>query len=310
MAESSKRPHSAPSLDPRLTHAHQLVRKADKLTTLSFFNWWPDWTQATPLYEQAATAYKLAKMLEEAKTCYEKAATGQERLSSPWTAGKHMESAGALAKELGRIDETVVLYRRASELFLECGKAQPSADVLGRGARAVEDESPEVAIRMYLDACAMLEEDGREQMAFDTYRAVVNLYIKLNRFKDAAALLVRWGQAADKCHATQSQCKAYLSAIIVHLYDEDLKQAQQCYNDCSQMDVFYKSDQGETAEKLLSAYGEESSDEIKHVVDSSYIIPHLDHMIVRLAKQLPKGELKTIFPVEPSDDKLNEDDLT
>ncbi|XP_024356426.1 uncharacterized protein [Physcomitrium patens] len=152
----------------------------------------------------------------------------------PWTAGKHMESAGQLAKELGLIDEAVDSYRRASELFLHCGKVQPSADVLSRGARAVEDERSEIAVRMYLDACAMLEEDGREQMAFDNYRAAVNLYVKLNRFKDAAAVLVRWGQSADKCHATQSQCKAYLSAVIVHLYDEDLKQAQQCYNDCSQ----------------------------------------------------------------------------
>ena len=45
------------------------------------------------------------------------------------------------------------------------------------------------------------------------------------------------------------------------------------------MDVFYRSEQGETAEKLLSAYGEGSADEIKHVVDSSYTIPHLDHMV-------------------------------
>lgn len=55
--------------------------------------------------------------------------------SRPWTAGKHMESVGALAKELGYIDETVDSYRKASELFLNCGKVQPSADVLGRGAR-------------------------------------------------------------------------------------------------------------------------------------------------------------------------------
>jgi tetratricopeptide (TPR) repeat protein len=252
----------------------------------------------------------LAKVPDKAKLCYEKAATGQERLSSPWTAGKHMESAGQLAKELGLIDEAIDSYRRASELILHCGKVQPSADVLSRGARAVEDERSEIAVRMYLDACAMLEEDGREQMAFDNYRAAVNLYVKLNRFKDAAAVLVRWGQSADKCHATQSQCKAYLSAVIVHLYDEDLKQAQQCYNDCSQVNAFSRSDQGETAEKLLSAYCEGNPDEIRHVVSSSHIITHLDHTIVRLAKQLPKGDVKATSVVEPGDDELNEEDLT
>lgn len=304
MADSSK-PGSSHELP-----AHQLMRQADKLTKLSFFNWSSDWAAATPLYEQAASGFKLAKMPQEAKICYEKAATGQEKLSSPWAAGKHMESVGALAKELGFIDETVDSYRRASELFLTCGKVQPSADVLGRGARAVEDEKPEVAVKMYLDACAMLEEDGREQMAFDTYRAAVNLYIKLHRYKDAAAVLVRWGQAADKCHATQSQCKAYLSAIIVHLYDEDLRAARECYNDCSQMDTFYKSDQGETAEKLLSAYNEGNGEEIRHVITSSFIVPHLDHMIVRLAKQLPMGDPKAQSPGESSVNIVNEEDLT
>lgn len=53
-------------------------------------------------------------------------------------------------------------------------------------SRAVEDEKPEVAVKMYLDACTMLEEDGREQMAFDTYRAAVNLYIKLHRYFSTA----------------------------------------------------------------------------------------------------------------------------
>lgn len=45
------------------------------------------------------------------------------------------------------------------------------------------------------------------------------------------------------------------------------------------MDVFYKSDQGGCAMKLLAAYREGNSDEIKHVVNSSHIIPHLDHMV-------------------------------
>uniref|UniRef100_A0A7I4FAB7 Gamma-soluble NSF attachment protein n=1 Tax=Physcomitrium patens TaxID=3218 RepID=A0A7I4FAB7_PHYPA len=138
MADSLK--HSASSSSsalssqhPRLLQAHDLLRKAEKLTKLSLFNWSSDWVAATPLYEQAATAFKLAKVPDTAKLCYEKAATGQERLSSPWTAGKHMESAGQLAKELGLIDEAVDSYRRASELFLHCGKVQPSADVLSRG---------------------------------------------------------------------------------------------------------------------------------------------------------------------------------
>lgn len=47
--------------------------------------------------------------------------------------------------------------------------------------RAIEDADSDAAVKMYVESCSMLEEDGREQMAFDTYRAATNLYIKLKR---------------------------------------------------------------------------------------------------------------------------------
>lgn len=46
-----------------------------------------------------------------------------------------MESAGALAKEVGNWNEVSDFYRRASELYIECGRAQPASDALAKGAR-------------------------------------------------------------------------------------------------------------------------------------------------------------------------------
>jgi hypothetical protein len=31
--------------------------------------------------------------------------------------------------------------------------------------------------------------------------------VEISRYEDAATVFVRWGQAADKCKAVQSQCK-------------------------------------------------------------------------------------------------------
>ncbi|KAF8740777.1 hypothetical protein HU200_013770 [Digitaria exilis] len=45
-----------------------------------------------------------------------------------------MESAAALAKELGRWNEVSDFYRRASELYRECGRLQPASDALAKGA--------------------------------------------------------------------------------------------------------------------------------------------------------------------------------
>ncbi|KAL5578228.1 hypothetical protein UlMin_019927 [Ulmus minor] len=293
------------------TDPDKLVAKADKLTKLSLTRWSADWKSATVLYEQAANAFRVAKDNEKAKEAFEKASKGQEMLSSPWDAAKHMESAAALAKELGKWNEVADFFRRASELYVECGRSQPASDALAKGARALEDAAPDEAIQLYTDACSLLEEDNREQMAFDLYRAATTIYIKLEKYTDAAAFLLRLGLAADHCNATNSQCKAYLSAIIVYLYAHDFKQAEKCYNDCSQIDAFLSSDQYRCASKLLAAYSDGDIEEIKRVAQSS-AISHLDHPIIRLARKLPTGDVSALKTDVSKEDEepLDENDLT
>lgn len=289
---------------------NKLMAKADKLTRLSLTRWSADWKSATLLYEQAANGFRIAKDYEKAKEALEKASKGQELISSPWDAAKHMESAAALAKELGKWNEVADFYRRASELYVVCGRSQPASDALAKGARALEDSVPDEAIQLYTDACVLLEDDDKDQMAFDLYRAATSVYIKLEKYTDAAAFLLRWGLAADKCNATNSQCKAYLSAIIVYLYVHDIKQAEKCYNDCSQVDTFSRSDQCHFASKLFSAYTEGDVEEIKRLSQSS-TVNNLDHMVIRLARKLPTGDVSAL-KTHASDEQepLDEDDLT
>lgn len=287
----------------------KLMSKADKLTKLTLTRWTADWRGATELYEQAATGFRASKNYEKAKVAFEKASQGQQMLSSPWDAAKHMESAAALAKDLRNWNEVADFYRKASELYIECGRAQPASEALGKAARALEETKPEDAIQLYADACDILEEDGREQMAFDLYRACANLYIKLEKFTDAATFLLRLGVAADKCNAANSQCKAYLSAIIVYLYAHDLKQAEKCYNDCSQIDAFLKSDQNRCASRLLTAYNEGDIEEIRRVANSS-TVSNLDHTIIRLARKLPTGDVTALQTNNVEEEELDENDLS
>uniref|UniRef100_A0A6M2F044 Gamma-soluble NSF attachment protein n=1 Tax=Populus davidiana TaxID=266767 RepID=A0A6M2F044_9ROSI len=290
---------------------NKLITKADKLTKLSLTRWSADWRNATLLYEEAASLFRVAKKNEKAKEAFEKASKGQEMLSSPWDAAKHMESAAALAKELGNWNEVTDFYRRASELYMECGRPQPASDALAKAARALEDAMPEAAVQMYNDASAILEEDGKEQMAFDLYRAATSVYVKLEKYSDAAASLLQLGLAADKCNATNSQCKAYLGAIIVYLYAHDVKQAEKCYNDCSQVDAFLRSDQNRCASKLLSAYTEGDIEEIKRVVQSS-TVSNLDHVVIKLARKLPTGDVSALKTdaCKEEEEPLDENDLT
>ncbi|GFP94704.1 gamma-soluble nsf attachment protein [Phtheirospermum japonicum] len=127
-------------------------------------------------------------------------------------------------------------------------------------------------------------------MTFDLYRAATSIYVKLEKYIDAATFLLRWALAADKSNAAHNQCKAYLSAIIVYLYAHDFQQAEKCHNDCCQVEAFLNSDQNRAATRLISAYTDGDVEEIKRASQSS-IISNLDHVIIKLARKLPTREV-------------------
>eukprot|EP00243_Klebsormidium_subtile_P000372 TRINITY_DN10603_c0_g3_i1.p1 TRINITY_DN10603_c0_g3~~TRINITY_DN10603_c0_g3_i1.p1 ORF type:complete len:306 (+),score=76.39 TRINITY_DN10603_c0_g3_i1:232-1149(+) len=302
-----------------LEEADKALKKADKYTKVTLTRWGPDFEKATPLYEKAASLYKLAKNLEKAKHCYERASTGQCRTDNKWLGAKHLESAASLAKELKQWDEVLDTYKRAAELYNEVGRPQVAAEAYGKAAKAIEAEKPEEAIKLYIEAISVFEEEQKEGLASDLYRAAGAAMIKSKKYEDAANLFIRWGQACDATKAVASQCKHYLSAIIILLYAEDLAKAELCYNDLSGVDAFSNSEQGRCASQLLDAYHDKNVDDIKYIVKDSNVIPHLDHLVVRLAKGLPTGNViemkksanKTLN-MKDEDEELgiDEDDMT
>ncbi|KAG4198843.1 hypothetical protein ERO13_A05G111501v2 [Gossypium hirsutum] len=192
--------------------------------------------------------------------------------------------------------------KKASELYMQCDRPQYASDSLAKLPSRGRENKEEI-LESQCDACVLLEDDRKEQMALDLYHAVTNIYVKLEKYTDAVAFLLKLGLAADKCNATNSQCKAYLSAVIVYLYAHDLKQAEKCYNDCSQIDAFLRSDQNRFAGKLLSAYREGDVEEIKRVSQSRSIT---------ILKCLPTGDVaafKTNAAIGEGE-ALDENDLT
>ena len=116
--------------------ADKLMKKANKYCDPSFFSMRikADWEQAQPMYERAAKIYKVlqhclrkqphnsmtlqlasivqaAKCYDQARYAFERAATGQERQSSPWQAGKLLEQAATCAKETGDFTQIAELSR-------------------------------------------------------------------------------------------------------------------------------------------------------------------------------------------------------
>ena len=69
--------------------------------------------RAASTASQAHYLYSLqaAKCYDKARYAFERAATGQERQSSPWQAGKLLEQAASCAKETGDMTQVAELSR-------------------------------------------------------------------------------------------------------------------------------------------------------------------------------------------------------
>eukprot|EP00899_Mesostigma_viride_P004870 jgi/Mesvir1/14384/Mv09781-RA.1 len=269
----------------------KLMRKAEKKINISITRWKPDWEGALPDFDKAATIFKVGKHHEKAKNAFQKLSMCHEKCDSPWDAAKHMESAGAAAAEQGVWHEVVELYSRAAELFVEALRPERAAETYFKAGKVLETPDPDAAIKMYLDACEVYETEDREHSAGDAFRSAAGVCLKQKRYGDAAAILLRYGLACDKIKAGSSQCKAYLSAVIVWLYAGDLAQAEMVYRDCFSVDVFNTSEEGRVATQLLDLYHAGKADAIQKFVKENHTFTFLDMQIVRLVKQLPTGDV-------------------
>lgn len=280
-------------MNDKLREAEKLLKEATKLTTPSVLTLRlkPEWETATPLFERAAMLFKTCGDNERAKTCYERAAIGQERQKSGWHAAKDMEKAGEIAKEMGRLDDVEACYSRAAEYYAEEGRQVAAAEAAGRGARALEEKRPEAATALYRKAVAWMEESDRDALASDIFRQAIAHLVRQQQWSDAVAMLMRFAAACDACSARNSECKAYLGAVVVWLYAEQASSAWATYQDALGVDAFMSSDEAFAADALFDAYRTADPGVVAETVKRNQVFVHLDNQLARLAKKLPQGDL-------------------
>ncbi|GBF87878.1 gamma-soluble NSF attachment protein [Raphidocelis subcapitata] len=281
----------------KLEEAEHHMRKANKLWAPSIFELRlkPDWEGAAPLYEKAALAYKQAGDLEKSRAAYERAAMSQEKIGSTWHAAKHLETASQISKDLGDWAQVAEFARQAASAFAQAGRPTAGADALSRGAKQLEEASPSDAHALYSEALDMYEVDGKEGQASDVFRQAAACLVRNGKFSDAAALLMRFGQACESVNARSSQCKAYLGAVVALLYAGDAREAWQArvvFQDALAVDAFSGSEEAFAADALFLAYAGGAADAVRGVVQSKAPFRQLDTALGRLAAKLPVGDFE------------------
>ena len=76
----------------------------------------------------------------------------------------------------------------------------------------------DAAVHLFLRACEMLEDEDKHVYVADYYRAAGAVRMRQEKFIEAAEVMMKLGAACDVSDSKQTQCKAYLSAVIALLY--------------------------------------------------------------------------------------------
>ena len=183
---------------------------------------------------------------------FEKCAEANEAGSNEWHAGKHLETCAQLAKDIGTPADVVAYAERSCAAYCTAGRSQTGAEALSRCAKLIDEKDGDAAAQLYLRACEMLEDEDKHVYVADHYRAAGSVYMRMEKYSEAAEVMMRFGAACDTAGQRQSQCKAYLSAVVALLFAGNGVDAQATYADCGDVANFQGSEEQKTAYALLT----------------------------------------------------------
>lgn len=302
-------------------YAKNLMKRADARMKPSLMRWKPNYDEAIELYEDAARAYRASNNFKMACEAEEKSADANVRLDNYWHAGKALERATELLTKCEPLDGGAVLQmaERANDAYVMANRTQVGAESLSRAARLLETSDTKMSAALLMLCVENLQEDGKDVYASDHHKQLGATLVRAERYQDAAEACVKYGASCARAGQMNSLAKAYLSAIIALLYDGDGVGAQATFNDVHELPGFDKSEERETAYRLLTAYRAADADKIKYAIEDSSCARFLDIVFSRLARKLPnpKHELGAVatkmgadLPTGDTTDEDAGDDLT
>lgn len=109
----------------------------------------------------------------------------------------------------------------ASVRVVRGGALSTGAEALSRCAKMIDEKDGDAAAHLFLRACEMLEDEDKHVYTADHFRAAGAVRMRQEKWAEAAEVMMRFGAACDVSGSKQSQCKAYLSAVVALLYGKE-----------------------------------------------------------------------------------------
>ncbi|KAJ8302475.1 hypothetical protein KUTeg_018871 [Tegillarca granosa] len=269
------------------------IRQAEKCMKTSFLKWKPDLDGAAAEYAKAATCFRNAKLFEEAKDAYIKAAETNRQMNSSY------EQAGLLCKENKQIEDAVNLMELAARLFQEHGTPDTAALTYDKAAKMVEMSYPDKSADLYIKACDVSEVStvvpvGKTSSlydeAIDSFKKEIEFYSSVENFtminKIVLGVTLIYLDQGDPVAAEQffqgaTSCTCFIIFIDLKL-DRTL-----CYFNRSLQRTpgFGTSEEAMAVEEILQAYNNGDEDAVRAVLQLP-LIKYMDNAFAKIARDL------------------------
>ncbi|CAK1588391.1 unnamed protein product [Parnassius mnemosyne] len=273
-------------MSAKLTEAQEHYRTAEKFLKTSLLRWKPDYDSAADEYSQAAQCYRIARDLKNSKECHLKASEMYKKNRSFFHAGKALENAIIVSKELSTPDEIYTLACESSSLYQQHGSGDSGANVLDKAAKILEENSPEKAVKLYQQAADVSSTESSQHQGSEYISKSSRILVKLQRYDEAVDSLRReigYHQEAGNMGAVG---RLTVAIVLVQLARGDAVAAEKAYKEWGSN---CEAPEMQTIEQLLQAYDEEDRDSAKRALASPFI-RSMDVEYARLAASIPLPE--------------------
>ncbi|XP_045458261.1 gamma-soluble NSF attachment protein-like [Melitaea cinxia] len=273
-------------MSAKLNEAQEHCKAAEKFLKTSLLKWKPDFDSAADEYSQAAQCYRIARDLQKSKECHLKASELYKKNRAFFHAGKAIENAIIVSKELTPPEELYSLGCESSSLYQQHGSGDSGANVLDKVAKIIEERAPELAVKLYQQAADVSSSESSQHQGSEYISKSSRILVKLQRYDEAVDSLRReigFQQEAGNINAVG---RLTVAIVLVQLARGDSVAAEKAYkewgNNCEVPEM-------QTLEQLLEAYDEGDRDSAKKALASPFI-RSMDVEYARLASMIPLPE--------------------
>ncbi|KAF9434252.1 hypothetical protein BGZ76_008323 [Entomortierella beljakovae] len=271
--------------EARLKDAVKFMHEAEKNTEKTWFKK-PDWDIAAQYYEKAAQSFKAGKSYDQSVQAFIKTSDAMVKATSLFMAARALENGGNICiQNLGQPERAADMYKRASELFMQNMTPDRAAEMLEKGARAMEPISVDSALEFYTGACNIYENEDRAKYATDTYKKTIGLLVKNRRFEKAIDFLQRLGKIQSEAVNKSAYYKTLLSIVIIQLAAGDEVEAGKRFQESCGVDGFVRSEESAIAHAMLDAFEHRDQNYYNQAAARQHI-GFLDNEIAKLARNI------------------------